>query len=443
MRSRTRVLVGTTATALTFGLAACGGAGTTTTDQPADGASVAAAVDVDQCTAEGTVIDVAFNSVATESMAAAVEAMEKRYPGLKFDAQAAPSTSYDDLTQQIVADIAVGNRPDLIMTGLGQMQFWVDAYDPVPFDSSVLADTYQKQFFGAGTARDGVTYVAPAQISAPVMVVNQDLLNEADAGTAEDIKTYDDLLRVAEKVTAHTGTPSVSIAPTGLPEWFAQGLIQASGGTLVDSDGAAAFGDVAGVDALRISSDLGSNGWEADIPDATQAMDIFTSGTLPISMVTTSNIAAISQGVGDKFDWMPIKLPTVDGNQDRALPAGGNGYMVLSEDPCRAAFANELIGQILTPESVLQASGTQRSYIPVDTTARDELLASDQATPQMTFAWTFDNELTQWGGFPGAHTAEIYDIIEVMNQQLQTGADAESTVQSAVESINAIVGAVS
>ncbi|MEE2060661.1 hypothetical protein [Rhodococcus artemisiae] len=79
----------------------------------------------------------------------------------------------------------------------------------------------------------------------------------------------------------------------------------------------------------------------------------------------------------------------------------------------------------------------------MDTTARDELLASDQATPQMTFAWTFDNELTQWGGFPGAHTAEIYDIIEVMNQQLQTGADADTTVQDAVESINAIVGAVS
>ncbi|MEE2060662.1 ABC transporter substrate-binding protein [Rhodococcus artemisiae] len=324
MRSHTRVLVGTTTTVLTFGLAACGGAGTTT-NQPADGASVAAAVDVAQCATEGTVIDVAFNAVATESMAAAVKAMEAKYPGLTFDAEPAASTSYDDLTQQIVADIAVGNRPDVIMTGLGQMQFWVDTYNPVPFDSSVLADTYQKQFLGAGTARDGVTYVAPAQISAPVMVVNLDLLDESDAGTAEDIKTYDDLLRVAEKVTAHTGSPSVSIAPTGLPEWFAQGLIQASGGTFVDSDGAAAFGDATGIDALRISSDLGSNGWEAGIPDATQAMDIFTSGTLPISMVTTSNIAAISQGIGDKFDWMPIKLPTVEGDQSRALPAGGNG----------------------------------------------------------------------------------------------------------------------
>ncbi len=253
-------------------------------------------------------------------MAAAVKAMEAKYPGLTFDAEPAASTSYDDLTQQIVADIAVGNRPDLIMTGLGQMQFWVDAYDPVPFDSSVLADTYQKQFLGAGTARDGVTYVAPAQISAPVIVVNQDLLDEADAGAAEDIKTYDDLLRVAEKVTTKTGSPSVSIAPTGLLEWFAQGLIQASGGTLVDSEGAAAFGDAAGVDALRISSDLGSNGWEAGIPDATQAMDIFTSGTLPISMVTTSNIAAISQGIGDKFDWMPIKLPTVDATRIARCP---------------------------------------------------------------------------------------------------------------------------
>jgi multiple sugar transport system substrate-binding protein len=326
------------------------------------------------------------------------------------------------------------------MTGLGQMQFWVDTYNPVPLDKGVLPETYQTQFLGAGTARDGVTYLAPAQISAPVMAVNQDLLDAAGAGDAEDIKTYEDLLDVARQVSDHTGKPSVSIAPSGLPEWYTQGLVQNSGGTLVNEDGTAAFGDSAGIAALDIWSDLGRDGLEAGIPAASEAVDIFTSGTLPITMITTSNIASISQGVGDKFDWMPIKLPSIDGVRDRALPAGGNGYMVLSDDSCRAAFSGELIGQILTPESVMQASGTQRSYIPVDTIARDELLASDQASPQMTFAWTFDNELTQWGGgFPGAHTAKIYDAIELMDQQLQTGADTATAVQDAVVTIDAIV----
>ncbi len=373
-------------------------------------------------------------------MEAAVKVVEDRYPGLSINAVPSVSTDYGELTQQIVADIAVGKRPDVIMTGLGQMQFWVDTYNPVPLDTGVLPETYQTQFLGAGTARDGVTYLAPAQISAPVMAVNQDLLDAAGAGKAEDIKTYEDLLSVARQVSDHTGKPSVSIAPSGLPEWYTQGLVQNSGGTLVNEDGTAAFGDSTGIAGLDIWSELGRDGLEAGIPASSEAVDIFTSGTLPITMITTSNIASISQSVGDKFDWMPIKLPSIDGVQDRALPAGGNGYMVLSDDACRAAFSGELIGQILTPESVMQASGTQRSYIPVDTIARDELLASDQASPQMTFAWTFENELTQWGGgFPGQHTAKIYDAIELMDQQLQTGADTATAVEDAVKTIDAIV----
>ncbi|UNK46171.1 ABC transporter substrate-binding protein [Arthrobacter sulfonylureivorans] len=441
MRFISRAIIGTTAATLTLSLAACGSSSSAgVANQPADGASVAAATDISQCTAEGTTIDVAFNSLAKEPMEAAVKVIEDRYPGLSINAVPSVSTDYGELTQQIVADIAVGKRPDVIMTGLGQMQFWVDTYNPVPLDKGVLPETYQTQFLGAGTARDGVTYLAPAQISAPVMAVNQDLLDAAGAGDAEDIKTYEDLLDVARQVSDHTGKPSVSIAPSGLPEWYTQGLVQNSGGTLVNEDGTAAFGDAAGIAALDIWSELGRDGLEAGIPAASEAVDIFTSGTLPVTMITTSNIASISQGVGDKFDWMPIKLPSIDGVQDRALPAGGNGYMVLSDDSCRAAFSGELIGQILTPESVMQASGTQRSYIPVDTIARDELLASDQASPQMTFAWTFDNKLTQWGGgFPGAHTAKIYDAIELMDQQLQTGAETATAVQDAVATIDAIV----
>ena len=114
--------------------------------------------------------------------------------------------------------------------------------------------------------------------------------------------------------------------------------------------------------------------------------------------------------------------------------------MVLSDDPCRAAYSQELIGELFTPESVLKASGTQRSYIPVDTEARDELLASDAATPPMEFAWTFDNELSQWGeGFPGGPANQIYDTIEVMAQRLQSGEPTEDVVPETVVQIDRIV----
>ena len=76
------------------------------------------ATDTSQCQAEETTLDVAFNELAANSMVVAVEAMEQRHPGLTINADPSPFTGYEDLTQQIVADIAVGNRPDVIIENL-------------------------------------------------------------------------------------------------------------------------------------------------------------------------------------------------------------------------------------------------------------------------------------------------------------------------------------
>ena len=439
MKNSRPTLISGSAAALALILTACGGSGAST-DQPADGAQVAEAIDAAQCDAASTTIDVAFNDFAAESVPVATDAMTERHPGLTINATPTPSTVYEELTQQIVADIAVGNRPDVIMAGLGQMQFWVDTYDPVEFDTSILPESYQTQFLGAGTTKDGTTYVAPSQISAPVLAVNQTLLDEAGAGRAEDITTHADLLEVAQLLTDHTGQPSVSFPPSGLGAWFSQGMLQASGATLANDDGTAAFGDAAGIAALDVWSQLGQRGLEAGLADFNQAVDQFSTGTLPFAMISTSNIATIEQSGSDDFEWIPIKLPSVDGEINRTMPAGGNGFMVLSDDECRAAFATEFIGELFTTEAVLAASGTDLSYVPVETEARDELLASDAATPPMEFAWTFDSELNQWGeGVPGGPANEIYDSLEVMGQRLQTGEDTETVVTDIVSRINTIV----
>ncbi|MGP6174598.1 ABC transporter substrate-binding protein [Corynebacterium sp. A21] len=430
----------TAATAFGLALTACGETSNLSAAAPTDGAEVAEATDIDTCDPNET-IKVSYNSLATEPMDTAIEAMGERFPELTIDATPSASTDYGELTQQIVSDIAVGNRPDVIMSGLGQMQFWVDSYAPNPVDVETLPEDYQTQFLGAGTARDGVTYLAPAQISAPVMAVNQDILDEAVAGNAEDIKTYEDLLKAAQLIADNTDFTPVSLPPQGLPEWFTQAILQNSGADMAKEDGTAAFGDEAGIAALDIWSELSSRGLEAGVPKETDAINLFGAGELGLSIITTSNIANLQSAIDGSFNWTPIRLPSIDGVQDRPLPAGGNGYMVLSEDSCRAAFSSELVSELLQPETVMQASGTQRSYIPVSREAREELLASDAATPQMTFAWTFENELTQWGdGFPGEHTAAIYDAIQLMDEKLQQGDDTATVVTEAVDTIDGIVG---
>ncbi|SMH28211.1 carbohydrate ABC transporter substrate-binding protein, CUT1 family [Rathayibacter oskolensis] len=399
-------------------------------------ASVAAAAAIDSCDPAATTISAVFGQQATEAMTVAAANLQAEYPGLTIDATPQQTTSYDELTKQIVADIAVGKRPDVIMTGLGQLRFWVDTYAPMPIDPSTLPETYQSQFLGAGTVDDTV-YLAPAQISAPVLLVNEQLADEAGVDAA-DISTLDELVAAAEKVTAVTGSPSVTIPTDGLADWFGQAFVQGSGGTFVNEDGTAGFGDDTGVEALSIWSTLGAEKLELGVGQQ-DAIAQFAGGNAAFMVTTTSLIATMSTTINGAFDWTPVDLPSV-GGEGGALPAGGNGWVVLSEDACQAAFSSALVSELLSTEAVLKASGTAYSYIPVDSAAAAELLASDAATPQLTYAWSYDKDLTPWGGFAGDTTVQVNDTFRSMAQRLATGADAAETVGAAVTTIDGIVG---
>lgn len=404
---------------------------------PATEASVAAATDIASCTPSEHSIRATFGSQATAAMEIAVANVEKAYPGLTIDAVPQATSSYDELTSTIVADIAVGKRPDLIMSGLGQLRFWVEEYAPAPIDTSVLPETYQSQFLSAGTV-DGEVYLAPSQVSTPVALVNQTMLDAAGAGDAEDIETFADVIAAAEAVTADTGKPSVSVPTQGLPDWLAQGFVQGAGGTFVNDDGTAGFGDEQGLEALSLWSGLAAEGLEAGIGDM-DAVSAFAGQSTAIAFTTTSLIATMNTTVGDAFEWTAIDFPTVNGG-DGALPAGGNGWVVLSDDGCRAAYANAIVAELLSTEAVLAASGTDYSYIPVDTAAAEQLLAGDGLVQPQVYAWSYDHELTPWGGFDGTRTTQVNDTIRQMAQGLQSGAELEPTVEQAVRGIDGIVG---
>lgn len=427
-RSRYTLAVGAFAAGTALLLSGCSAAPAADPD-----AEIAVAADIASCDPTESTIDVIFGSQATEAMAVAAPNLQEQYPGLVINAQSQATANYDDLTKQVVADIAVGKRPDITMSGLGQLRFWVDTYDSHPIDPDALADTYQRQFLSAGTV-DGTVYLAPAQISAPVLLVNEDLL--AQAGVKGDIETFEDLIAAANKVSAMTGGPSVTIPTDSLADWFSQAFVQGSGETFVAEDGSAGFGTDKAIEALSIWSTLAQEGLEFGV-GFQDAIAQFMGGKAAFMVTTTSLIATFDKGIAGAFDWMPVDLPSV-GGEGGTLPAGGNGWVVLSEDPCDAAFSTALVSELLSTEAVLKASGTSFSYIPVDSAAAQELLDSDAATPQLTYAWSYDKPLSPWGGFPGDVTVQINDLFRTMAQELATGADPEKTVTKTVEAIDAI-----
>ncbi|MFV0632903.1 hypothetical protein [Demequina sp.] len=426
------------ASALAAGSLTLAGCSTST---PADtdlDAAIAEAADVTTCVPGEHTLSVVGGSQATDAMAVATAALQEKYPELTIEAEPAATSGYAELTQQVVADIAVGKRPDVIMSGLGQLGFWVEEYDAAPIDPSALADTYQDQFLAAGTV-DGEVYLAPAQISAPVLLVNQDALDAAGAGQAEDIVDYASWIAAAQKVTEATGAPSVSIASVGLADWYSQAFVQASGGTFVAQDGTAGFDDATGIEALNIWPTMAEQGLELGVLNVQEAIAPFASGEAAFVVATTSMIATLQGMVGEAFALTAVDLPGANGTEGD-LPAGGNGWIVLSDDSCEAAYASEYIGLLLGTEAVLKASGTEYSYIPVDSAAAEQLLATEGLSQAVTYAWTYDKALTPWGGFDGTMTAQVNDAINTMAQELQLGAAAEDAVPAAAAAIDAIVG---
>lgn len=430
---RTKVIAtASVLTAVALGLSACG----SPTDS-ASGNQAAAAAAIDKCIPAESSIKLAFAPQGTPAVEHAKTVMEQKFPGLKIDAVASQSSNYSDLTKQIVADTAVGKRPDLIMTGLGQLRFWTDSYHPATIDPATLPDGYQKQFLTAGQV-DGKNYLAPFQISTPVMLVNKKLLAEAGISDPSTIKTFAALEAAARKVTDNTGKPSVNIASNDLPDWFSQALVQSSGEKFVADDGTFGFDTSKGREAMGLISTLAKEKLALNVKmDDGQAQ--FVAGNLAFHMATTSRIASVVKSAPSDLDWMPIDLPGLNGPEG-ALPAGGNGWVVISEDSCKAAFSQAMITEMLTKDASLLSSGKDYSYIPVNKLATDELLKADNIAPQMRYAWTYDKPLTVWGGFAGAQTAPIIDTLRTMLQQMATGKSADDAVPAAAKTINAMLG---
>ena len=406
-------------------VAACGGS--------ADATPTATAAAVADCDPAGTTITAAFAPQGQVAAEAARTALEAEYPGLTVELRPSSTSSYDELTQQVVADIAAGNRPDVTMVGLGQIRFWVDQYDPQPIDPDTLADTYDPRFLSIGEV-DGEPYVAPFQVSVPVLYTNTTKAEAAGVTTVPE--TTSELLEAARQVQAETGGAPVQLPRDAIADWVAQAMIQSAGATFVTEDGQPGFDDEAGADGLAVYEELGADALQDPIAfaDATTA---FQTGDVTYLVSSPASAVAAQAAIGDSFDWTVTAMPIPDGGS-AVLPAGGNGWMVLSDDACRSAFGRELIADMLTPEVIAESSRSY-SYIPVDTQAAAELAADPAVETQVGYSWTYTGTPTAWGGWHGDATPRVNVFLQDAVQQLIGGDTVEAVLPATVQRIQSAV----
>ncbi|MEE2524511.1 extracellular solute-binding protein [Pseudarthrobacter sp. J64] len=401
----------------------------------ADESAPIARADVSSCDPDGVTITAQYASQGQAAAELGKAAMEEKYQGLTVDLKAAPEgTSYDELTQQVVADIAAGSRPDVIMLGLDQLQFWVEKYSPQAIDTDSLRDTYDRDYLDVGTV-DGTTYVAPFQISVPVLYTNTTLTESA--GIDELPTTHSEVLKDARAVQDKTDVSApIQIPRDNIAWWFVQAFVGSGGGTFVNDDGTAGFDSNEGRAALEIYQTIGDEkledpvGWQ-------DAISLFTQGNVAYFFGTPAVGASVSASIGDSFDWTISDMPIPDGGTAK-LPAGGNGWMVLSDDACRAAFSNELIGAMLDPEVIVKSS-LANSYIPVDSAAKAELLQRPEADGPLGYAWRYEGTPVAGSGWDGENLGRTNQYLQDMVQSMvDQGQDVSDVVPDTAARISAL-----
>lgn len=436
----TRLLLGIAASALV--VASCG---SDETGAPADAATVdsESSAPADQtepaeagdCDPDGITLRTKYLSVGEPAVVAAKAVMEERYPGLSVETGASSAAAYDELTQQIVADIAGGRDLDVIMAGNSQVRFFVDTFAPEPLDTTKLRDTYDTKFLDVGTV-GGEVYMAPFQVSIPALFYNKDLMVEAGLDPEQPPATFSELVDTAEALKDVSSAGAFYMPIDGIADWTVQAAVQSAGGTFVNDDGTAGFDTPEGREGIGLYKQMADAGLMDPI-SFSDGSTAFTTGATPLMITSVAGTAGFAATVGDAFEWGVVEMPVADGGS-AAYPAGGNGWLVLTDDPCRAAFASELIGEMLAPEAIAEALKVS-SYIPVDSEAKEILLADPSIPEQQLLGYNYTGPVTPWGGWPNDTAPEANKLVSDMTLQIMQGADLDSTIADTVAAIDQVV----
>lgn len=389
----------------------------------------------DGCDPSGVTLTTKYLSVGESAMATGKAIMEERHPGLTVEEGVSSAAAYDELTQQVVADIAGGRDIDVVMSGNSQVRFYVDTFAPEPFDPSSLRDTYDQRFLDVGTV-NGEVYMAPFQVSFPALFYNIDLMEEAGLDPAAPPTNFTELFDAAVALKDVSAAGAFYAPIDGIADWISQSAIQSAGGVFVNPDGTPGFDTAEGRAGLAIYGEAAANG-VIDAVSSGEGLTAFTTGATPLFITTVAQTAAIAGAIGDGFAWGIVGMPVADGGSPN-YPAGGNGWLVLTDDPCKAAIASELIGELLDPEIIAEALQTS-SYVPVDTAAREILLNLPDIPEQQMLGYMYEGPVSPWGGWPGDAAPEANQIVTDMVQEIVNGADVDGAVTEAVARINDVV----
>lgn len=217
---------------------------------------------------------------------------ERANPAVHIEYTAIPNNQF---FAKVLTSMGTGTGPDVMNMSSSQVFSYIDNNRVVPVDPAAFGAKSQQEFEGlwrpgvfTGVSRGGRIYGIPSEYNVAVLVVNADHFKAAGLNPADPIETFDDLVRIADKLTVRQGD---RIVRRGFDFPYLQNfytntfqiLLFQAGGSILNAQGTeSVINSDAGVRALAFWRDLiykhRIGGAQYSPRDATNPMQDFASG---------------------------------------------------------------------------------------------------------------------------------------------------------------------
>ena len=349
---------------------------------------------------------------------------------------------YDQIYNKMVAAIAAGNPPELVVAYQNQSATYAVNHAIVDLDPYVHDPTWGVQkdlgdFFAGFIHQDytaqfgGMRLGFPPNRSVEVLYDNVSMLR--DAGIASPPRTWNEFFRDCQAVTSVAkGTYGYALDNLDASHVFS--FVISRGGSFTTPDGTGYQLDTPQMkDTMRFLQRLVKAGLARKIARKYDDQAEFGNGVVAFTTGSTSGVpyydSAVTAGKNGPFDWTIAAIPQSSTSRPPAIDLYGASVSVTRTTPQKQLAAWLFIRWFSEPKQ--QAAWTHESlYFPVRRSAEPLIADILKKDPRFRTAWTLLKTADLKAEPPFAGYDLVRDAISAAYSRILDGADIDSTLSA-------------